>query len=43
MEFQIKPVRRETPVLMPWVDEFRRATGGPHPATYVADGTISRL
>jgi hypothetical protein len=42
MEFQLKPVRRETPVSMPWVDEHR-AVAGVAPALYVADGQISRL
>ena len=30
MEFQITPVRRKTPVDMPWMEQFRKATGGPH-------------
>jgi hypothetical protein len=42
MEFQLKPVRREVPVSMPWVDEHR-AVAGQNPAMYVADGQISRL
>ncbi len=28
MEFQITPVRRSKPVSMPWMEEFRKATGG---------------
>ena len=43
MEFQITPVRRSTPVSMPWMDEFRKATGGPHKLIHVADGRISEL
>jgi hypothetical protein len=43
MEFQLKPVRRPVPEIMPWVDQHRAATGGPRPAVYVADGTISPL
>jgi hypothetical protein len=43
MEFQLKPVRRERPVVMPWVDEHRAAVGGPHKPLYVADGHISAL
>jgi ectoine hydroxylase-related dioxygenase (phytanoyl-CoA dioxygenase family) len=39
MEVQIKPVRRTHPVSMPWVDEFRAATGD-RPLTYVANGQI---
>jgi hypothetical protein len=37
MEFQRAPVRRRQPEIMPWVDEFRAATGS-HPLVYVADG-----
>ena len=43
MEFQLKPVRRERPVVMPWVDEHRAAVGGPRASLYVADGHISPL
>jgi hypothetical protein len=43
MEFQLKPVRRERPVNMPWVDEHRAATGGTSPPVYVHDGQISPL
>ncbi|MFI4934054.1 MAG: phytanoyl-CoA dioxygenase family protein [Caulobacterales bacterium] len=42
MEFQLKPVRREAPAVMPWVDEHRAAVGN-HPLTWVADGKISVL
>ena len=39
MEFQLAPVRRKEPERMPWVDEFRAATG-PRPLIYVADGKM---
>jgi len=39
MEFQLKPVRRERPEVMPWVDEFRAAAGA-RPLIYVADGKM---
>jgi hypothetical protein len=42
MEFQLKPVRRKVPEVMPWVDEFRTATG-PRPSVYVADGQMIPL
>jgi hypothetical protein len=42
MEFQLTPVRRKEPELMPWVDEFRAATG-PRPLVYVADGKLISL
>jgi ectoine hydroxylase-related dioxygenase (phytanoyl-CoA dioxygenase family) len=42
MEFQLQPVRRAVPAVMPWVDEHR-AAAGTQPLTYVADGTISLL
>jgi hypothetical protein len=43
MEFQLAPVRRQTPVPMPWVDEYRAAVGGASPPIYVADGQVIRL
>jgi ectoine hydroxylase-related dioxygenase (phytanoyl-CoA dioxygenase family) len=43
MEFQIAPVRREIPFDMPWMHEFRNATGGKRPLVHVADGRISRV
>jgi hypothetical protein len=42
MEFQLAPVRRKRPEIMPWVDEFR-ATTGPRPLVYVADGKMITL
>jgi hypothetical protein len=42
MEFQLKPERRETPEIMPWVDEHR-AAAGMQPLTWVGDGKISLL
>jgi len=43
MEFQLAPVRRETPEVMPWVDQHRAATGGPRPPVYVANGKVIAL
>ena len=43
MEFQITPVRRKTPVDMPWMEQFRKATGGPHKLMHIADGRVSEL
>jgi hypothetical protein len=43
MEFQLKPVRREVPETMPWVDEHRAAAGERGPALYVHDGQITQL
>ena len=43
MEFQITPVRRSKPVSMPWMDEFRKATGGGDKIYHVADGRISEI
>jgi ectoine hydroxylase-related dioxygenase (phytanoyl-CoA dioxygenase family) len=42
MEFELKPVRRAIPALMPWVDEHR-AAAGTAPLTWVADGKVSLL
>ena len=42
MEFQLKPVRRAIPEVMPWVDEHRAAVG-PQPLVHVGDGKVSRL
>jgi hypothetical protein len=42
MEFQRKPVRRQVPEVMPWVEE-RRAVVGRSPPMYVADGVMSPL
>lgn len=43
MEFQLAPVRRATPEVMPWVDQHRKAVGGARPAVYVADGQVIPL
>lgn len=43
MEFQITPVRRKAPQIMPWMEEFRRATGGPHKLIHVADGRVTEI
>ena len=43
MEFQLAPVRRETPEVMPWVDQHRAALGGARPPIYVADGKVTLL
>jgi len=40
MEFQLEPVRRPKPEVMPWVDEHRARAGGPRPLVYVADGRM---
>ncbi len=40
MEFQLAPVRRKVPEIMPWVDEHRAAAGGAKPLVYVADGKM---
>ena len=42
MEFQITPVRRPVPAIMPWVDEHR-ARAGTHPIMHVADGKMTRI
>jgi hypothetical protein len=42
MEFQVDPVRRAVPEVMPWVDEHR-AAAGTQPLTHVADGKVSLL
>lgn len=42
MEFQLKPVRRQKPETMPWVDEFRAASGD-RALVYVADGKVIAL
>ncbi|HLK25514.1 MAG TPA: phytanoyl-CoA dioxygenase family protein [Caulobacteraceae bacterium] len=42
MEFQLAPVRRRTPLKMPWVDEHR-AAAGTAPLIYVADGEMITL
>lgn len=42
MEFQTQPVWRDTPDVMPWVEE-RRAVTGKGPIVWAADGKISRL
>ena len=39
MEFQLAPVRRAAPRVMPWVDELRAAVGQ-RPLFYVADGEM---
>ncbi|MCC6917888.1 MAG: phytanoyl-CoA dioxygenase family protein [Alphaproteobacteria bacterium] len=38
-EFQVMPVRRAEPAVMPWVDE-RRAVVGTQPAVHVIDGKL---
>jgi len=43
MEFQIAPVRRRTPEIMPWVDQHRAAVGGAKAPVYVADGKVIAL
>jgi ectoine hydroxylase-related dioxygenase (phytanoyl-CoA dioxygenase family) len=43
MEFQITPVRRKAPLDMPWMQEFRKATGAPPKLLHVADGRISEI
>jgi hypothetical protein len=42
VEFQLKPVRRAVPEVMPWVDQHRAAAGTP-PLTWIADGKVSLL
>jgi hypothetical protein len=42
MEFQLAPVRRQKPETMPWVDEFRAASGE-RALIYVADGKVIAL
>ncbi len=42
MEFQLTPVRRDTPEPMPWVDEHR-AAAGMRPPVHVADGQVFQL
>jgi len=42
MEFQVTPVRRERPLDMPWMEQFREATGS-RKIFHVADGVISEL
>ncbi len=43
MEFQLAPKRRAVPEIMPWIDEFRAATGGARPFMYVADGKVMKV
>ena len=44
MEFQLLPVRRAVPRVMPWVLEQRAAAGaGPKTHMLIADGTVSQL
>lgn len=43
MEFQLAPVRRQTPEIMPWVDQHRAAVGGARPPVYVANGEVIPL
>lgn len=43
MEFQLAPVRRQTPEIMPWVEQHRVAVGGAKPPVYVADGKVIAL
>ena len=42
MEFELQPVRRTVPEVMPWVDAHR-AAAGTAPLTWVADGKVSVL
>ena len=42
MEFQLAPVRRAVPAVMPWMDEHR-ARIGLQPLGYVADGKFIRV
>lgn len=42
VEFQLEPVRRAVPEVMPWVDEHRAAVG-PRPYVHVADGKVFEL
>ena len=42
MEFQLTPVRRTVPEVMPWVDEHR-AAAGVQPLVHVGDGKVSVL
>jgi ectoine hydroxylase-related dioxygenase (phytanoyl-CoA dioxygenase family) len=43
MEFQTRPVRREIPLAMPWVDERRAATGETHNPVISEDGRFLRV
>ncbi len=42
-EFETKPVPREAPIPMPWVDDYRAVTGGGAPTRYIADGRFVPL
>lgn len=42
VEFQLDPVRRAEPEVMPWVDQHRAAVG-PRPLIYVANGRVIEL
>jgi hypothetical protein len=42
MEFQVQPVRREVPDVMPWIDEHRAAVGTA-PLIWVTDGKMVRV
>jgi ectoine hydroxylase-related dioxygenase (phytanoyl-CoA dioxygenase family) len=42
MEFQLTPVRRAEPAVMPWVDEHR-AKAGVRPPVHVADGKVVQI
>jgi ectoine hydroxylase-related dioxygenase (phytanoyl-CoA dioxygenase family) len=42
MEFQLTPVRRAIPEVMPWVDEHR-AAAGVEPLVHVGDGRVTAL
>jgi hypothetical protein len=43
MEFQLAPVRRKVPVVMPWVDDHRATQSEPRKHMYVADGEMIPL
>jgi ectoine hydroxylase-related dioxygenase (phytanoyl-CoA dioxygenase family) len=40
MEFQLHPVRREKPKVMPWVDAYRAAAGDKAPLMHIMDGKV---
>ena len=42
-EFEVRPVFRDAPASMPWVDAYRAVSGGTAPTHYVADGRFVQL
>jgi ectoine hydroxylase-related dioxygenase (phytanoyl-CoA dioxygenase family) len=42
-EFEVRPVFRDQPASMPWVDAYRAVSGGAAPTHYVADGRFVQL